>query len=102
MRYPRFITPFVTTLFTVSAVAGTERRILVAGGGDGPEGTSAVLAQSIASFGVDFTYDGTLIFSKKWLVGERLRTIDSSRILQTLVGTGLRGDARFNREDLLV
>jgi hypothetical protein len=70
--------------------------------GDGPDGTSAVSAQSIAPFGVDSTDDQTLPFSEKWLMGERLRTFDSSGILQTLVGTGLRGDARFNREDLLV
>jgi DNA-binding beta-propeller fold protein YncE len=79
--------------------------VLVAGGGDGADGTDAKTAKLIQPFGVDFDSDGrTLIV--EMAKGERLRLIDAKGRLITLAGTegkkgndndgGVALDATFN------
>lgn len=79
--------------------------VLVAGGGDGDDGSPASAARLIEPFGVDFGADGT-IYIVEMIHGERLRSINRSGVLTTLAGAmgdkGSTGDggparqARFN------
>jgi DNA-binding beta-propeller fold protein YncE len=89
---------FVALLFVFSAsVARADKLVLVAGGGDGADGTEATKAKLIQPFGVDFHPDG-MIFIVEMAKGERLRMIDSHGKLWTLAGTGEKGnggDARL-------
>jgi DNA-binding beta-propeller fold protein YncE len=66
--------------------------VLVAGGGDGPDGSPAATAKIVAPFNIDFAPDGTLYFVEM-AGGERFRSIDSKGILHTLAGTGAKGSS---------
>ena len=85
--------------------ARADKLVLVAGGGDGADGTEATKAKLIQPFGVDFDEDG--IFVVEMAKGERLRVIGPrSGLIRTLAGKeGVKGDdgdgnsgtqARFN------
>jgi DNA-binding beta-propeller fold protein YncE len=67
-----------------------DKLVVVAGGGDGPDGSPAATAKLVAPFGIDFAPDGALYFVEM-AGGERLRLIDSKGILHTLAGTGMKG-----------
>jgi len=85
-------------------MARADKLVLVAGGGDKPDGSPATEAKLVQPFGVDFLGDSILLV--EMVKGERLRQIDAHGILTTLagkqgmagnIGDGLPGpDARFN------
>jgi DNA-binding beta-propeller fold protein YncE len=76
-------------LLLSAGAARADKISLVAGGGDGADGTEATKAKLIQPFGVDFLDDGVLIV--EMAKGERLRMIDSDGKLITLAGTGEKG-----------
>src|SRR5438270_4487726 len=84
----------VLGLAMVSAgVSGAQekRLVLVAGGGDGPDGAAAIKAKLQTPFGVAFDRSETLFFVE--LTGHRLRKVDRKGILTTIAGTGQEGDS---------
>ncbi|MBA4187838.1 MAG: hypothetical protein C0467_07455 [Planctomycetaceae bacterium] len=79
-------------LAALPSVANADKLVLVAGGGDGADGTEATKAKLIQPFGVDFIHDE--IFIVEMVKGERLRTINAKGELTTLAGTaGVKGHA---------
>jgi DNA-binding beta-propeller fold protein YncE len=99
---------YLVALFTVAIAldsARADKLVLVASGGEGPDGTNAVGAKLVQPFGVDFANDGT-IYIVEMAKGERLRAITTEGKLITLAGTdgvlGNEGDggpaieAKFN------
>jgi DNA-binding beta-propeller fold protein YncE len=68
------------------------RLVVVAGGGDGADGTAAATAKVVSPFGIDFGADGSVYFVE-FVNGERLRTINDKGLLHTLAGTGAKGFA---------
>jgi len=82
--------------FTTST-ARADKLVLVAGGGDGGDGTEATKAKLIQPFGVDFwdTSDaGSVILIVEMVKGERLRVILPNGKLETLAGSeGVKGNA---------
>jgi DNA-binding beta-propeller fold protein YncE len=76
-------------LIAVSA-ARADKLVLVAGGGDEPDGSPAATAKLVQPFGVDFGPDGTT-YVVEMAKGERLRAINSKGELVTVAGTGRRG-----------
>lgn len=73
----------------VPATAGG-KVVLLAGGGDGADGTPAVKAKVVQPFAVDFAADGSVLFVEM-NGGERLRKIAPDGTLTTLAGTGKKG-----------
>jgi DNA-binding beta-propeller fold protein YncE len=86
---------YVLSVLVVSllgSAALAEKLVLVAGGGDGPDGTEAAKARLIQPFGVDF--DGDDILIAEMVKGERLRAVKPNGKLVTLAGSeGMKGDA---------
>ena len=80
----------LTLLLAATAVARADKLVLVAGGGDGPDGSPAAKAKLIQPFGVDFATDGTMYFVEM-AKGERLRAIAPDGTLTTRAGTGEKG-----------
>src|SRR5436305_1660461 len=74
-------------LFAPAPAARADKVVLVAGGGDGPDGSPATQAKLVAPFAVDFAADGSLLFVEM-TGGERLRQIAADGTLTTLAGTG--------------
>jgi len=74
------------TIATVFTAARADKLVLVAGGGEGADGTNAAEAKLIQPFGVDFATDGT-IYIVEMVKGERLRAITTEGKLITLAGT---------------
>lgn len=73
-------------LFAVSAHArAADKLVLVAGGGDGPDGSDAPQAKLIQPFGVDFVLDSIVIV--EMAKGERVRIIDAKGKMHTAAGT---------------
>jgi DNA-binding beta-propeller fold protein YncE len=79
-------------LLLTAAAGRADKVVLVAGGGDGPDGSKAVEAKVIQPFAVDFAADGSLLFVEM-AGGERLRRIGPDGRLTTLAGSGKKGDA---------
>lgn len=79
-------------LVATLASARADHVVLVAGGGDGPDGSPATRAKVIQPFAVDFAADGRLLFVEM-VGGERLRQIAPDGVLTTLAGSGKRGNA---------
>lgn len=67
--------------------AKADKIVLVAGGGDGPDGSEATKAKVVQPFAVDFDKEGGILFVEM-VGGERLRRIDPNGVLNTLAGTG--------------
>lgn len=92
-------------VLAAAAAARADKLVLVAGGGNGPDGSPAATAKLTQPFGVDFGPDGT-IYIIEMVKGERLRAITAKGQMVTLAGTagekGHAGDggpgpqARFN------
>ncbi len=81
-------------LVVMVSVARADRIELVAGGGNGGDGTAAAQAKLIQPFGVDFSDDGKTIFIVEMAQGERLRAIGPDGRLVTLAGSaGVKGNA---------
>jgi DNA-binding beta-propeller fold protein YncE len=79
-------------LVSVASHARADKIVLVAGGGNGADGTEATKAKLIQPFGVDFD-----AYGKIWIVemekGQRLRVIDTKGNLVTAAGTeGKKGN----------
>jgi len=72
------------------AIARADKLVLVAGGGDGADGTPAVRAKLREPFGVAFDRDGNLYLVE--LSGQRACKVDTRGILTTIAGTGEKGD----------
>jgi DNA-binding beta-propeller fold protein YncE len=72
------------------ALAG--KIVLVAGGGNGPDGSPAATAKLVAPFGTAFAADGSIYFVEM-AGGERLRRIDAAGVVTTVAGTGEKGAA---------
>ena len=64
--------------------------VLVAGGGNGGDGTPAVNAKLDTPFGVDFDRAGNLFLVE--MTGQRVRKIGPDGIISTLAGDGTKGD----------
>jgi DNA-binding beta-propeller fold protein YncE len=95
----------LVTLATVTARA--DKLVLVAGGGDGPDGSPAVKAKLVQPFGVTIAHGDGTVFIVEMAKGERLRSYNLlTHRLITLAGSlgekGYAGDggggtqARFN------
>ena len=98
---------FAALLLVLSASgARADKLVLVAGGGDGADGTEATKAKLIQPFGVDFADKDRMILIIEMAKGERLRVIDLEARLLTLAGSegkkgndgdnGLSAKATFN------
>lgn len=73
-----------------ASTARADKLVLVAGGGDGADGTEATKAKLVQPFGVDFVLDSIMIV--EMAKGERLRAIDAKGIMATVAGTGEKGN----------
>jgi DNA-binding beta-propeller fold protein YncE len=78
----------VLVLLTLSPVRA-EKIVLVAGGGDGADGSLATAAKLTQPFGVDFDSAGNLIFVE--MTGQRVRKIDAKGVVSTVGGDGQKG-----------
>lgn len=88
----RFFLAILLTGLALAAARG-DKLVLVAGGGDGKDGTNAAEAKLIQPFGVDFSSEGT-IYIVEMAKGERLRAITSDGKLVTLAG----GEGKLGKE----
>ncbi len=79
-------------LLALAAPARADKVVLVAGGGDGPDGSPATQAKVVQPFAVDFAADGSILFVEM-VGGERLRRIAPDGTLTTLAGSGTKGNA---------
>ena len=82
------------TLLAVMLTCGVsvaDTVVLMAGGGDGADGSEATKAKLVQPFGVDFGTDGTVYFVEM-AGGERLRMIDKDGKVHTLAGSGKKGN----------
>jgi sugar lactone lactonase YvrE len=70
--------------------AGSGRLELVAGGGEGGDGSPADRARLVGPFGLAFDPAGTLYFVE--LSGQRVRTIGPDGLVRTIAGTGRKGE----------
>src|SRR5262249_2029731 len=68
-----------------------DKLVLVAGGGQEPDGAPATQSQLLMPFGVDFDKAGNLFLVE--LTGQRVRKVDRQGILTTVAGTGQKGDS---------
>lgn len=82
----RVIAVCLLLLSLSAAVAAEDKLVLVAGGGEGPDGSPAPRAKLVQPFGVAFGADGTT-YVVEMVKGERLRAINSKGELVTLAGT---------------
>lgn len=64
---------------------------IVAGGGNGADGSAAATAKVVQPFAVDFGNDGTVYFVEM-VGGERFRMIDGEGKVRTLAGSGKKGN----------
>jgi DNA-binding beta-propeller fold protein YncE len=93
----------LSVVLAVAATARADRVALVAGGGAGDDGTPATKAKLVAPFAADFDRAGNLYIPE--MTGQRVKSVDAKGILNTLAGTGKKGnsgdggparDAEFN------
>jgi hypothetical protein len=86
-------TPLILSLVLACGTASAaDKVVLVAGGGEGADGTEATKAKLVQPFAVDFDKEGNIYFVEM-AGGERLRKIDAKGVLTTLAGTGKKGDS---------
>jgi sugar lactone lactonase YvrE len=84
---------FVGAVLSLAAVAPVwaEKLVLVAGGGDGADGSPAVQAKLTGPFGVAFDESGDMFIVE--MTGSRVRKVDRNGILTTIAGTGEKGNS---------
>jgi hypothetical protein len=87
----------VLALLALAHTGRADKLVLVAGGGDGADGTEATKAKLIQPFGVDFAIGGAFAGDAVVIVemakGERLRAIDERGKLITVAGKeGVKGN----------
>jgi DNA-binding beta-propeller fold protein YncE len=85
-------TATLLALLVLTSAARADKVVLVAGGGDGPDGSPATQAKVVQPFAVDFAADGSILFVEM-VGGERLRRVAPNGTISTLAGTGAKGDA---------
>ena len=68
--------------------ARADRIVLVAGGGDGGDGSPAFKAKLVSPFGTDFDKAGNLYFVE--MTGNRVRKIDREGIVRHIFSSQLR------------
>jgi DNA-binding beta-propeller fold protein YncE len=85
-------TAVLIVVLALAPAARADKVVLVAGGGDGPDGSKATEAKVVQPFAVDFAADGSLLFVEM-VGGERLRKIGLDGRITTLAGSGKKGDA---------
>jgi DNA-binding beta-propeller fold protein YncE len=68
-----------------------EKLVLVAGGGDGADGSPALQAKLTGPFGVAFDDSGNMFIVE--MTGSRVRKVDRNGILTTIAGTGEKGNS---------
>jgi DNA-binding beta-propeller fold protein YncE len=79
-------------IFAISVTTASAAKIvLVAGGGNGGDGSPALQAKVITPFACDFDSKGTLVFVEMEK-GERVRSLDAAGNIVTLAGTGAKGN----------
>jgi DNA-binding beta-propeller fold protein YncE len=91
MRSTVCVSVLAVTLWLGGAIARADKVVLVAGGGDGADGTPATRARLREPFGVAFGRDGILYLVE--LSGQRACKVDAKGILTTVAGTGEKGDS---------
>src|SRR5262245_34198165 len=89
-RVARGLLPGVFLLLSAS-VAFADRLVIVAGGGEGPDGSKATDAKLHSPFGVDFDRAGNMFIVE--LEGGNVHKVDSRGIFTTIAGNGEKGDA---------
>src|SRR5437016_4210795 len=96
-RGDSFMRSLTSALFFIVALALAtagpvlaDKVVLVAGGGNGADGSPASGAKLQTPFGVDFDKSGNLFFVE--LVGQKVRRVDVKGIVTTIAGTGRKGD----------
>jgi hypothetical protein len=89
----------VLAVLMTCGVAWADKVTLVAGDGDGADGTEAAKAKVVQPFAVDFTADGTVYFVEM-VGGERFRTIDKDGKVYTLAGSGKKGNTTGDGDPL--
>ena len=84
----------ILALLVLSASARADKVVLVAGGGDGGDGSPASKAKVVQPFAVDFGGTGKqeVIYFVEMVGGERLRAVDAEGMIRTIAGTGKKGD----------
>src|SRR5262245_53325595 len=80
----------VLAALLLATPARADTLVLVAGGGNGPDGSPAAAARLVQPFGVDFGPDGTA-YVVEMAKGERLRAVNANGELVTVAGTGRQG-----------
>ncbi|HEV3078306.1 MAG TPA: hypothetical protein VGY66_00945 [Gemmataceae bacterium] len=92
-----------TLSLTALSAVRADKLVLVAGGGDGADGSPAIQAKLTGPFGVAFDRSGNLFIVE--MTGQRVRKVDRNGVLTAIAGTGEKGDsgdggpataARFN------
>jgi DNA-binding beta-propeller fold protein YncE len=89
----------ILLLLMTGGVAVADKVVLVAGGGDGADGSEATKAKVVQPFAVDFDAGGTVYFVEM-VGGERFRTIDKDGKVYTLAGSGKKGNASGDGDPL--
>lgn len=74
-----------------AGIAAADKVVLVAGGGTGADGTEAATAKLVQPFAVAFDAGG-LVYFVEMEGGERFRMIDKDGKVQTLAGSGKKGN----------
>src|SRR5262245_50362560 len=90
---PTMTRALATGLLCLSfSASGAEKLVLVAGGGEGPDGGQAAGAKLVQPFGTAFGDNGTVYFVEMEK-GERLRAVRPDGTVKTLAGTGMQGSS---------
>lgn len=76
--------------FLDASALPADRVVLVAGGGNGGDGSPATQAKLTLPFGVDFDRAGNL-YLVEMAGGERVRKVDKQGIITTIAGSGEKG-----------
>lgn len=81
-------------LMACGGVCAADKVVLVAGGGDGEDGSEATKAKLVQPFAVAFFTIGRQegVYFVEMVGGERLRLIDAEGKVRTIAGTGKKGD----------
>jgi sugar lactone lactonase YvrE len=90
MRCAASVVTLLLAIQLSGPVTAAQKIVLVAGGGDRPDGSPAVQAALDSPFGVEFDRAGNLFLVE--LTGQRVRKIDRDGILSTIAGDGMKGD----------
>ncbi|MEX2142589.1 MAG: hypothetical protein WD894_25270 [Pirellulales bacterium] len=91
LRVKLAISAAVVFIAVAQSSMAAPKVVLVTGGADGGDGTTAVRTKLDSPFGVDFDRAGNLYLVE--LTGQRVRRIDKAGLLSTIAGDGTKGSA---------